>query len=221
MSTGRAPTLSASPQPVGLPTHESRLTRAAIEGAHDLLQQGELATPLVLSEVELGIGRPDVMLLAIDHQRLSLRMAAGLRLGSLTEAHVLQAASAADALSQAASVHLRGLVRRLDRRGWFDLPTRDSVVANSLLLEAKISSWQQGVRQLSRVRWASHQAALVMPEDAVGRVMPERLRLPEVGLISVDHAGRLTWRRPSPSAELPFYVDAWLGELALRRLGTG
>lgn len=177
--------------------------------------------PTILSEVELGIGRPDLLLVVAELPRLSLRLAAGLRLANLTEALLLQESTAHEALAGAGSRHRRRLVGRLEGRGWFEPSIRDVVVRTSLLLEAKVSAWQRGVRQLSRVRWAAHRAALVLPRDVASRVRAEHLRRPGVGLVAVHDDGELAWRLRAPTAKLPFYVDAWLGELVLRQLEAG
>jgi hypothetical protein len=194
------------------------LTQAAIDGASTLVERADNVALLALTEVELGIGRPDVILVAAEPAALSLRRAVGLRLANLTEALVLDAPCVVDALASAATAHGRRVVRRVADRGWFGLVTRGPIIQTSLLLEAKVSAWHMGVRQLSRVRWAAHRAALVLPHDVAHRVRAEHLRRPGVGLLAVDEAGELTWRRQAPTASLPFYVDAWLAELALREL---
>jgi hypothetical protein len=203
---------------VGVPKHEARLTHAVISEGHALLGERGKAMPVVLREVELGIGRPDVLLLLVDHERLALRKAAGMRLGNLSEAHILEKSTVSDAVEAIPGRHARRMVRRVEERGWFELPSRRPIVATSLLLEAKVSGWQRGIRQLARVRWAAHRAALVLPGEAAHRVQPDRLLPPAVGLVEVDNAGELRWRHSAPTADIPFYVDAWLGELAIREL---
>jgi hypothetical protein len=210
--------LAPRPNSVGVPTYEERLTKAAIQGAPDLVEHADNFALLALTEVELGIGRPDVILVAADVAALSLRRSSGLRLANLTEALTLEAACLEDALAAANTRHARRMARKVAERGWFGLLRRRPIVETSLLLEAKVASWQKGVRQLSRVRWAAHRAALVLPNAVARRVNAEYLRRPGIGLVGVGDRGQLSWRHQAPEASLPFYVDAWLAELALREI---
>lgn len=73
-------------------THEAVLTSAVIERPEPVLATSSSDHALVvLTEVELGIGRPDSIVLADELATLFRRRAAGLRLANLTEARVLGA----------------------------------------------------------------------------------------------------------------------------------
>jgi hypothetical protein len=68
------------------------LTSAVIERPEPVLATSSSDHALVvLTEVELGIGRPDSIVLADELATLFRRRAAGLRLANLTEARVLGA----------------------------------------------------------------------------------------------------------------------------------
>jgi hypothetical protein len=205
--------------PVGVPIHERRLTEAAAGAAGDLVPG--TGTLVVLHEVEIGIGRPDLVVLRVDVTRLAWRRAAGLRLAGYHEAIALGALRAGrlDELGLSRT-YVRRLERSLIARGWLDLWTHDRLVSDSLVLEAKVSNWRRALLQLSQVRWAAQQAALVVPHRLAGRIPDTALNPRGMGVLVVDDSGGIEWRRAAPSVPMPFELDAWLGELTLRELET-
>lgn len=221
MPTPSAPLAHRRPRPaVGMPTHERRLTEAAANAAGDLLPgSGPL---VVLHEVQIGIGRPDLVVLRVDVARLAWRRVAGLRLSGYNEAVILGALRS----GRVAELGLtRPYARRLEHslvdRGWLDLASGDRLISDSLILEAKISDWRRALLQLSRVRWAAQQAALVVPHRLADRIPDIALTPQGMGVLVVDDSGEIDWSRPAPPRALPFELDAWLGELALRELVEG
>ena len=204
---------------MGVATHEARLTELVREQPERVLEVGGPPSAVVLlEEVEIGIGRPDLLLLRIDLQALDLRRHAGLRLHNLAEARVL-GAILNGRLDQAgvSAEHTRRLVGRLADKGWLELTSLTSVVLDSVLLEAKVSHWGVGVQQLARVRWASNRAALLVPTATASRVSRQSLAANRLGLLS-EEDGLLVWEQAPTSVELPPHYDAWLGEMALRKL---
>lgn len=205
--------------PVGVSTHEAILTGAVLERPHEVMAaEAEGRALVVLEEVALGLGRPDLILMNVDLRVLALRAAAGLRLQNLTEARALGSLLSAEPASSGVSVrHFQRLSHRLETRGWLDSRVASRIVSDSLLIEAKMTHWGKGVQQLARVRWASHSAALLVPEDTATNIPAAMLRFNGIGLLTKS-AGELRWRRPSPRSDLPFHIDAWLGELVTRAL---
>ena len=218
MPTPSAPLAHRRPRPaVGVPTHERRLTEAAANAAGDLLPgSGSL---VVLHEVQIGIGRPDLVVLRVDVERLAWRRVAGLRLSGYNEAVVLGALRPGRLAELGLS---RAYARRLERsvvdRGWLDLGVGDRLISDSMVLEAKVSDWRRALLQLSQVRWAAQQAALVVPHRLADRIPAIALTPQGMGVLAVDDLGGINWSRPAPPRTLPFELDAWLGELALREL---
>lgn len=204
---------------VGIPTHEALLTAAVVRRPDSVL--GAMSTDhalVLLEEVELGIGRPDLIVLTVDLATLSLRKTAGLRLHNLTEARALGALLSGDPTTSGVSArHLRKLTDRLTEAGWLDSYVTSRAVNDSVLIEAKVSHWGKGVGQLARVRWASHSAALLVPTDVVSRVPTAMLNVNGLGLLTQD-GGVIAWHKASPRADLPLHMDAWLCELATRAL---
>lgn len=93
MLSGINATRGASTVLVGVPIEEAAQT-ALIQGQSDRVLPGDpdSSTIVVLHEVELGVGRPDVVLLRVDLAALSLRRHVRLRFKNLTEARALGAA---------------------------------------------------------------------------------------------------------------------------------
>lgn len=210
-------TRSASPVRVGVPIEEAALT-ALIQGQPDRVLPGDSdsSTVIVLHEVELGVGRPDVVVLRVDLAALALRRHARLRLSNLTEARTLGAALEGDLeMSGVSLAHATRVVRGLQDKGWLDPGPFSRVVQDSVLIEAKVEHWGLGIGQLARVRWAANHAALLVPGAMAGRVPAQMLRFNEIGLLT-DEAGSLVWQQIPPRRDLPMHLDAWLGELVLR-----
>jgi hypothetical protein len=204
---------------VGIATHEASLTAAVVQRPEAVLCVSPIDHALVvLQEVELGIGRPDLIVLNVDLTTIALRRSADLRLSNLTEARALGALINGDpTLSGVSTRHLRKLADRLGGSGWLDPRVSSRTVSDSVLIEAKVSHWGKGVGQLARVRWASHSAALLVPTDVARRVPAAMLSFNGLGLLTQDD-GTIAWHKTSPHADLPLHIDAWLGELALRGL---
>lgn len=203
--------------PVGVPVQEQRLTEATVATAGDLLPgYGSL---VVVREAAVGIGKPDLILMRVDLERLALRRSAGLRLRNYQEAVALRAfrEDRADDLALT-----KGYVRRLKRtlvdRGWFELADRDTVILHSLVIEAKLNDWRRAVGQLAQVRWAASLAALVVPHRLAPRIPSSVLERRGMGIITVDDLGSTVWSRPSEPDVLPFELDGWLAELAIREI---
>lgn len=204
---------------VGVPTHETILT-AAIVDRPDVVLSGRRSdhTMVVLEEVELGIGRPDLIVLTLDLAVVALRASAGLRLANLTEARALGSLLSGDPVSAGISLkHLRKVSDRLEDAGWLDPRRTEHAVSDSVVIEAKVSHWGKGVGQLVRVRWASHTAALLVPTDVAPYVPRTMLRSNGLGLLAQEREG-VVWRKAPSRADLPIHIDAWLCELATRSL---
>ena len=207
---------------VGVPIEEAALT-ALIWCQPDRVLPGhsDPSTTLVLHEVELGVGRPDIVVLRVDLAALTFRRHALLRLKNLTEARALGAALEGDLeMAGVSPRHAGRVVNGLRERGWLDHGVISRVVQDSVLIEAKVEHWGLGIGQLARVRWAANHAALLVPGATAGRIPERMLRFNQIGLLSGD-AGVLVWQRFPPRRDLPIHLDAWLGELALRAVEAG
>lgn len=214
-------TTSASRRAVGQPVAETRLTAAALRQARALLPPGNGRILLALSEVELGLGRPDVLLMSASKAALSARARHGLRLANLTEAQVL-AALQGEVTSQHSDSHVRAVGRRLAESGWLGASGRvrpiRRLVAQSLLIEAKVHDWRNGVQQLTRTRWVAARSALLVPAGKSHLVPRPMLRHNRLGLIVERYDGIVQWEVRTRPRQLAMLADLWLGELAIRHL---
>ena len=205
---------------VGVPLAERRLTRALDADAAHVLPPGSGRSLVHLKEVELGTGRPDSILIVLSMTGLQARRRAGLRLPSLAHARVLNSIRADKPAGYSGS-HVAQLTNALRKSGWIYSSRRVRSVPNlvhrSLTIEAKMADWRTGVGQLSKARWASHEAALLMPHETQHRVPRRTLRHNRIGLLVVQD-GDVRCRIQPRSLQLSWMADMWLTELAIRAL---
>lgn len=213
---------------VGVPTKESELTVAAQVFARTVLLPPNRGRQLiVLTEVEIGVGRPDLVLLSFSPIGLLRRAQNGPRLRSFTEARLAAALSGpTSANSPWARVgitrsHAQRLKARLRAGGWFGTSGQvkwpSSILGDSLVLEAKISTWKAGLRQLVQVRRMTHRAALLLPGAKAMLVDRRPLEKNRLGLVAYL-PGHLKWIRIAPMRPLAMSSEIWLTELAVRDL---
>ena len=199
------------------------LTNALDGLAPRLLPPGPGRSLIRLWEVELGTGRPDAILVALSLRGLTARRSSGLRLPSLAHARVLESLYKGRPSSYSAG-YVAQLTRSLRDSGWVTsrghVRSVPRLIARSLIVEAKIADWHRGICQLSKARWASHKAALLMPQDTQHRVSRVVLNHNRLGLL-VAHHGTLLWDEAAPNVGLSWVADMWLTELAIRELETG
>jgi hypothetical protein len=175
-----------------------------------------------MSEVDLGVGRPDLLLLSASRKALVARARSGLRLTNLTEARILAALNNGGGSGHSAS-HVRAVTSRLQEAGWVrstgEVRSMKPTIGGSMLVEAKISDWRTGLLQLTRSRWASHSSALLMPIVSQQRVPRKTLRHNRLGLLVLNDHG-LRWQLKPPRQSLSWLADVWLTEMAIRDLET-
>lgn len=189
-----------------------------------LMSPGRGREIVALTEVGLGVGRPDLLVLAVSRRGLEKRALEGLRLRTLTDAEIL-AASEEAVRSRHSQSHERATLKHLTTLGWSATGdarrTAPRLVHDSLLVEAKVSDWRAGLGQLARARWSAHRAALAVPTIAAHRVPRVTLDRNSIGVITVEpETGDTAWRRKSRSRRITRAADLWLTELAIRALDS-
>lgn len=215
-----------SKAPVGVPKAERALTDALAEAASAVMSPGRGRRLIVLSEVELGMGRPDAVLLSTSPPSLTKRLQTGLRLRTLTEARVL-----VDLFSRASgngygisTGHYRQVVRDLERRGWVTpegrAEARKTTIAKSLLIEAKVGDWRGGVLQAIRNSRLFHATALLVPERLNAKIPRPIIEQYALGLLLFD-GDEIWWQRRGRERKPPHYANLWLAELAVRHIEAG
>ncbi len=204
---------------VGIPIHEKAITDTITISANLLLKPGSGRRLFVSEEVEIGVGRPDVVLIAASPAALRARIERNLRFHNLTEARVF-----VDSLglheSGYSSSHRKAVQRRLEARGLFE---RDAIVllmrstVDSLIIEAKVQDWRCGINQLSRTRSLAHRSAIAMPVELIHRVPDNAVSANRLGIISVDSSeGSALWLRAAPAHPISLGSELWLLEIAVR-----
>lgn len=198
---------------------ELELTRSVTRNAQSLFPPGRGRSLFALEEVDLGIGRPDVLLLHASSRSVEAHLRDGRRLENLTEAEIL-ASHFSGRPSRHTGEHETAVLRRLREAGWLrrsKVRVAAGVIGKSLLVEAKLTDWRRGLVQLTRENWACDFAALAYPRSIHERVERVMLRRNRLGLIVVageDASWRIKARQSAPTLA----GRLWLTELLARSL---
>jgi len=214
---------------VGVAKRELRLTQAASLGATELLSPGRGRRLIALSEVDIGTGRPDLILLASSNKTLLHRREEGFRLRNYTEARVLatllkvpDAVSVTNGSIGISDGHFRQITGSLRDRGWLSPRGREeglkAPISQSLLIEAKVNDWRGGLLQLMRNCRTVNSTALLVPSEVDPRIPRTLLQRHGFGVVLVDATGRLKWKRRPRRREAQFAATLWLTELAVRHV---
>lgn len=205
---------------VGVAKAELDLVARFMSSPRSLYAPGRGYQQLVLDEVELGFGRPDLVLLTVSPGRLTAWRNRGKRLGTWTQARVLGALlKPGEHVPPAVSRdHWLATKRVLESAGWLQLDFAETPIRESLLVEAKTRDWRSGLNQLLLRKPLFRETALLVPSPVARRVPRSFLKTYGLGLITQDGRGALSWRRHSRIAKPPLAADLWLTELAIRHI---
>lgn len=144
-----------------------------------------------------------------------------LRLPHLTASRAVFASAESDGLGVTAP-YGRKLRAQAYEAGWTvrRATATAAVVADSLAIEAKMSDWRRGLRQVSAFRPYAHRAALLVPHGVASRVTKENLDVYRSGLLEED-ATSVSWAWPAPRRDIDPAASIWLLELLMRGLENG
>jgi hypothetical protein len=215
---------SLSRSSVGVATHEVAVVRSVLRALPGLIRPGRGRRLIVLEEVELGLGRPDVMAIVAHPFSLAHRANLGLRLRSLTEAQVL-AATILDSEVGVSPSHRANIKRALRDRGWMAPAGRrlalKTSVSSAMIVEAKVSDWKCGLVQLARTRDFCTHSVLALPDHRL-RLVPGRMMDRQgFGLLANDEGGSVLWSLQPRTRSLTLDASLWLTELAIRGVHHG
>lgn len=199
---------------VGKAIHEVVLTDALSRSPSRILPPGPGRSVVVIPEVAIGRGRPDILVVVVSKTALNAYLASGLRIETLTQARALVAEAGA-------SVARDGKLGKKTGRAWTDADVKrySTSVFDSLAVEAKLKDWKQAIRQASRFRHLAHRAAIMLPDGgALTRVTPY-LQTYDLGFIALSRS-RPVWRVSANKRELRPGTTLWLLELAARQAQT-
>lgn len=206
---------------VGVPVQELRLTQALERQVPTVVRPGAGRSVYLLQEVDLGAGRPDLVLLTISSTALATYRRSGLRITSPAAARVLDPAISLEHAGVTLST-ARGMRRDLLAQGWRpnDVDRLATLVHDSLAIEAKMKDWKQALRQVSKFRRFFHRSAVLMPKRTVAPEFNSILDTYGCGLI-LEREQRLSWQRDAAFVSSPRWARLWLLELLLRGLEDG
>ena len=208
---------SAKPR-VGIPIHERQLTEAFLQNLPSVVRPGAGRSIYVLEEVDLGAGRPDVVVLTISSAAFESFRRTGLRLPSPLAARALDLGIGSGDLGASVS-HVNSIRRELRQAGWFDVDL-DRIVASvhdSLAVEAKMKDWKQAVRQVGRFRSHFRRSAVLMPKRPITDDMLRSIGFYGFGLLFRD-GDQMYWEQAATEQGPPGTSSVWLLELLLRGL---
>jgi hypothetical protein len=202
---------------VGVAKAERRLTETLVALPTSLVSPGRGRRLLVVDELELGIGRPDVFIGVVSPAALAAWAHGRPRVTNWTEARVLSAMwrPAEGRFVGVSASHEQSIRKRLLRNGWKDEPSQ-LPLKDSLLVEAKVRDWRNGMVQLALARRLFRRTALLLPELVGPRVPRTLLDSYGVGLALQSGTGAIRWGRKPRRRAVPLAADLWLTELAAR-----
>ncbi len=204
---------------IGAPRAELALVRAVLREADTVLPPGRGRITIALSEVELGLGRPDVLLATASPARLRKRLRNRVVIQNWQEARALAAIIQDEVLEGVTRKHARALHRRLRARGWSQevAETVRIVSADAVLVEAKVKDWRTGLAQVARARAWFPKSALLVPKSVARRVPRVILDSHAVGLLAYDGVST-QWVRKPPRRVPSLAARLWLDELVIRHI---
>jgi hypothetical protein len=201
---------SPSTRSVGQAIHELALTEALSRSSSRLLPPGNGRSVIVIPEVAIGRGRPDILVVIVSMTSLNAFLASGLKVETLTQAQTL-----VEGLSPSTGRPKKSMT--IGGRLWTTADVRrySNAVFDSLAVEAKMKDWKQAIRQASRFRHLAHRAAIMLPDTVtIGRAEPY-LETYDLGFIAHSE-NQPTWGIEAAKSELHPANALWLLELAAR-----
>jgi hypothetical protein len=206
--------------PVGQPIHERALLDAFSAQGWKALSPGPGRSLFLIPEADIGLGRPDFLLVACAPSAVARHLKVELPVVSPAWARAAFAGVPSDVgLSDSYVRDVRGWLRR-NRVSRRYLESRASLVADSIAIEAKVSDWGRALQQVAKFRVFAHRSAVLMPDRAVSRIPRERADRYGIGILE-ERKGRINWSVPAVSHELDGATRLWLAEILIRALRAG
>jgi hypothetical protein len=190
---------------VGIAKNEFALTSSLVRLRNEVLPPGRGYRTVAIDEVELGVGRPDVLLAAISVADLR-RWIRDIR---PSEAR----------LAEVSINHFRSISRRFDQSAAKHVRRLQNPTRESLLIEAKLSDWRSGIAQLAPARRYFSRTALLVPVRVAPRVPTQLLRSQRIGLLSIDGM-KLVWHRRAVASSNSLAYGLSPRPSAIRRLSN-
>lgn len=211
---------TTSRPPVGVPIYEAVLVDNLKQAITKLFPPGSGRSTYVLSEPDIGSGRPDLVVLIISAHSVKKFMASGLRLSSYTAARSIDSSLSPSDLgvteSYAASLRKR-LPSHLSRN---DLTHLSLSVHEAIAIEAKMSDWRRATLQAARFQGLVDRAVLVMPNKKSENIPLSTLKRYDLGLLAAQ-GRQFEWKSSGRINMTSESNRLWLLELLARGLENG
>lgn len=211
---------STTRPPVGVPIYEAILVDNLKQAITKLFPPGSGRSTYILSEPDIGRGRPDLVVLIISAHSVKKFMESGLRLSSYTAARSLDSSLSPRDLgvteSYAASLRKK-FPSHLSRN---DLKRLSRSVHESVAIEAKMSDWRRATLQAARFQGLVDRAVLVMPDKKSENIPPSTLKRYDLGLLAAD-GRQFAWKSNGRTNITGEVNRLWLLELLVRGLTNG
>lgn len=206
------------PARVGHPIEEAKLTRSFDSSVGRLVRPGAGRSAYIVSEAEAPIGRPDVLVVVASPSVVDKYIADGVRVPNVSASKLLFDFGSLNGRTE----HMTRVESSLRGDGWSRSRARRLALAvhDSLAIEAKVSDWRGGLRQVSRFRRSFQRSALLLPAGISIDPLHEPLLAYGCGLLLSD-AGRVEWRFEGATVEPPLWARLWALELVARSIESG
>jgi hypothetical protein len=201
----------------GVPRLESQLHSTLLTNARSLLKTEEVKTILVIHELDLPIGRPDVLVANATLRAFDLRRRAGIEpvtapsitaiaatlrsRGPLTHSQLVRSRSAftREQVSRGLNELVRKRVVQIDGDMYRTHPRWQVLADEVVAVEAKVSGWRAAAQQARSWEWLVNGAFLAFPGTYLPKVPRSQPALRRFGLIDVQADGisiarRARWR---------------------------
>ena len=186
---------------------------------NQVLPPGRGYRTVAIDEVELGVGRPDVLLAVVGVGDLRKWIRHAPRLRTWMEARVFASRlrPSEARLAEVSTDHFRSISRRFDRSAVEQVRRLQNPTHETLLIEAKLHDWRSGIAQLAPARRYFSRTALLVPSRVAPRVPHQLLRSQRIGLLATDGA-KFSWHRRAVASSNSLAARLWISELVVRHV---
>jgi hypothetical protein len=203
---------------VGVPVQELEFIQSFLPHMHRVITPGAGRRLFVLQEVDVSMGRPDLIALSCSPSALEAFGRKRLRLPSYAAARVLDP-TVPVGQTGVSKPYERRLRATLEESGWTSrvVPKAARVISYSVGIEAKIREIPRAVRQVARFRALFDRAAVLAPQSPAKMITMPLLDSYGIGLIQPNQE---SWSWTAESKQRPVSIASrlWLLELLQREL---
>ena len=214
--------MQSSVSGVGVPKGEGLLVDDFVLQARKLFPPGVGRSLYVMREVPIGMGRPDLMLMAVSSRGLSRFLESGLSLPTYSAARALVFGEE-DLNIAVSQTHVRSLNKKLRELGWSDKAILSSnLVHDSVAIEAKLRDWRHAAWQVSKFKGFFQRSGILMPHTGVSERTVEMTTRRRMGLMALNsHNKSCELITPFDKKDIDTAKRLWLLEMLRRGITNG